>query len=198
MRNLYRAWKRFLILLWIALSALNMFAADPVSSRPFIAIWRDSAGFAGPFNRPSDAPPYLRIAIWNDGRILFAKDAKKWGHELSEGRIEPARVANLKKALEQSGVFELKGNCYLVPDAPVDCIMLDLGTKQQMLYWDEVESPRYGINVSPKPHHLEFKRCWKAVNELAIGAIPEQTQPHNERFSRPPASWRLKSPIQSE
>lgn len=181
------------LLLLVAVSTpVTTSAPDNFEERPFLAIWRDSDG-----SRRSGAP-YLRVAIWSDGRIVFAKDPKKWEQELFEGRIEAARVTELKKALEETGVFELKGNCYLVPDAPVDCIMLDLGAKQQMLYWDEIESANYGINISPKPHHLKFKTCWKEVNKLALKAIPKQSQPHRERFSRPPASWRLKGPIQSE
>ena len=180
------------LLLVAASPAVTAAAADGLEDRPFLAIWRDIDGFLR-----SDAP-YLRVAIWSDGRIVFAKDPKKWGHELLEGRIDAVRVAELKKALEGTGVFELKGNCYLVPDAPVDCVMLDLGAKQQMLYWDEVESANYGINIFPKAHHLKFKSCWKEVNKLALGAIPRQSQPHTQRFSRPPKSWRLKRAIQSE
>ena len=163
------------------------------TNRPLIAIWEDSEGL-----HMNSGAPYLRIAIWNDGRIVFAKDASKWSHELLEGRIEAARRDELKKAIDKTGVFELKGNCYLVPDAPVDCVMLDFGGKQQMLYWDERESPNYGINITPTEQHLKFKSCWKEVNHLALEAIPKESQPHGEKFQRPPQSWRLKRPIQSE
>jgi hypothetical protein len=163
------------------------------TNRPLIAIWEDGEGL-----HMNSGAPYLRIAIWNDGRIVFAKDASKWSHELLEGRIEAARRDELKKAIDKTGVFELKGNCYLVPDAPVDCVMLDFGGKQQMLYWDERESPNYGINITPTEQHLKFKSCWKEVNRLALEAVPKESQPHGEKFQRPPPSWRLKRPIQSE
>jgi hypothetical protein len=190
--------RRFVLIL---LSAIAWFApgrdisraAEVFTNRPLLAIWRDSEGL----HRGSEAP-YLRIAIWNDGRIVFAKDPGKWSHELREGRIDAAQLAKLKQAVEKTGVFELKGNCYLVPDAPVDCVMVDLGGKQQMLYWDEVESPNYGINIAPKEHHLKFVSCWKEVNRLALNAIPKESQPYTNRFQRPPESWRLKKPIQSE
>ena len=160
---------------------------------PFLAVWRDYDG-----HRLQSEAPYLRIAIWHDGRVVFAKDPKKWNHELLEGRIEPERIVELKNAVEGTGVFELKGNCYLVPDAPMDCVMLNFGSHQQMLYWDEVENVNYGINISPKPHHLKFISCWKEVNRLAIKAIPKDSKAHAERFTRPPKSWRLKEAIQSE
>ena len=168
-------------------------ATNDSTNRPFLAIWEDNEG-----RHFDSAAPYLRIAIWSDGRMVFAKDAGKWNHELLEGPIEPARMDELKQAIEQTGVFELKGNCYLVPDAPVDCVMLDFGGKQQMLYWDERESPGYGINITPTEQHLKFKSCWKEVNRLAREAVPKVSQPHGEKFQRPPPAWRLKKPIQSE
>lgn len=168
------------------------FAANDWEARPFLAIWRDYD------HQQYSEAPYLRIAIWNDGRIVFASGDSKWSHELRQGKIDAGSLAKLKKAIEATGVFELKGNCYLVPDAPVDCVMIDSGDKQQMLYWDEQEMAGYGINISPKPHHLAFKKCWKQVNKLARAAIPQPSEPYQGQFRRPPQSWRLKKPIQSE
>ena len=167
------------------------------TSRPFLAIWMDSEGLPSEVLRVS-AAPFLRVAIWNDGRIVFARDAGQWNHDLVEGRVNPARLDELKKAIEKTGVFELKGTCYLVPDAPVDCVMLDFGGKRQMLYWDERELPGYGINISPQERHKKFMACWKEVNRLALAARPKDAKPHDEKFQRPPKSWRLKEPIESE
>ena len=161
-------------------------------SRPFLAIWRNDDGAFS----PSEAP-YLRVAIWNDGRILFANKTNKWGHDLREGSIEKATITELKKAIKATGIFDLKGNCYLVPDAPEDCLMVDLGKEQQMLFWDEVEAPNYGINNSPKPQHKKFKQCWKDVNRLALESIPKESKAYTKRFERP-SSWVIKKSIQSE
>src|SRR3954471_24537204 len=80
-------------------------ADEPAS--PFLAIWRQSEGRVPP--PPPGAPdpsraPYLRVAIWDDGRILFAKDPTKWSHDLREGRLSADRVSRLKKAIEETGV----------------------------------------------------------------------------------------------
>ncbi|MGI8965342.1 MAG: hypothetical protein ACR2H1_04545 [Limisphaerales bacterium] len=179
-----------LFLLMLSFSAERIFAES--ESRPFLAIWREDEGL-----RRNAKAPYLRIAVWNDGRILFAKNTKEWGHDLLEGRIEKARITELKKAIKATGIFELQGNCYLVPDGPEDCLMVDLGDKQQMLYWDEIESPGWGINSNPKPQHKTFKQCWKNVNRLALESIPKKSHSYEKRFKRPP-SWILKRPIQSE
>src|SRR5882672_10665597 len=80
------------------------------ADRPFLAVWRDrDGGFLG-----TGAGPYLRFAIWGDGRVLYAKDPAKWGHELRRAKMAPSRVARLKAALADTGVFDLKGTCYLV------------------------------------------------------------------------------------
>lgn len=70
--------------------------------------------------------------------------------------------------------------------------MVDLDGKQ-LLYWDERESPGYGININPKPHDLEFKRCWKAVNHLGVVALPDEGEVVKERVQIP-KSWHLTQP----
>jgi hypothetical protein len=158
--------------------------------RPFLAIWQADGGLVG--------GAYLRIAIWDDGRIRFAQDQKKWSHALRQGRISADQIARLKEDILKTGVFELKGYCYLVPDADMDCLLLDFSGMNQMLYWDEVEAPNYGINIDPKPHHLKFKECWKMVNELALKVVPVRSEPAAQEFRSAPKSWYLKEVIQSE
>jgi hypothetical protein len=85
--------KRLLCLL-VLLPPMTEWAAEAVGEVPLLAIWKDSDGML------KTEAPYLRIAIWNDGRIIFAKDPKKWSHELLEGRIEPERIRELKMAIE--------------------------------------------------------------------------------------------------
>ncbi len=166
--------------------------AGASQKHPLIAIWRRDEGLA------DSKAPYLRVAIWHDGTVLFAKDPSKWSHDLRRGKLAQYRVDQLKQSLIDSGVFQLAGTCYLVPDLPTDCIMIDLGTKKQMLYWDEIEVPNYGINGTGKPQHREFKRCWKMVNHLAMIACPDQFELENKRFDGPPKSWYIKEANQSE
>ncbi len=99
-----------------------------------LALWRSTE------HRPGSEAPYLRFAIWEDGRVLYANDPSNWGHDLLHGTVSVACVQRIKSALVDTGVFSLAGTCYLVPSAPIDCVMIDLGDKQQMLHWDELES----------------------------------------------------------
>jgi hypothetical protein len=158
------------------------------NSRPFLAIWRDSEG-----NAPGSQSPFLRVAIWNDGSALFSMDPTEHGQELKRGRIAPYRVERLKAALRQSGVFDLKGYCYLGPDMPVDCVMVDLGDRRQMLYWVEGKT-----DWMKKPNRIEFVRSWTAVKHLASVACPDVFEAAKGRFEQPPKSWYLKEMIQSE
>ncbi len=169
--------------------------ANPLNGTnvPIIAVWEDSPGYTADTNYP-----YLRMAVWADGRVVFARDPNVWNHDLLLGHLPEEALAQLKQKIRQTGIFDLKGHCYLVPDAPVDCVMLSFGGSQQMLYWDEVEHERYGINISPKPHHLAFKKAWWEVNRLALSVLPDQAKKLDVRFQRPPKAWYLKRTIQSE
>jgi hypothetical protein len=163
---------------------------DPKDDHPFFALWHDSG-------RGGGGAPALRFAFWNDGSVVFAKDPAKWGGELHRGRVASYRIDRLKKAISASDIFSLKGNCYLVPSGGVDCLIVQIGEKKQMLYWDEVELAGYGININPKPHHLEFMRCWKQLNSLGLVACPDQSEATLEKFA-PGRSWYFKETIQSE
>jgi hypothetical protein len=186
-----------LVLALVTLSDLvGLEKKDPSVSlgakQPIVAVWRQSDGY-----RLSSDAPYLRMAVWEDGRVLFAADPGKWEHRLREGKISAGRLDELKKEIVGTGIFDLKGTCYLVPDAPMDCIVADFGGRRQMLYWDEVESPNYGINIAPKPRHLKFKECWKAVNRMLLACCPKEAKPVKGRFGPVPQSWVLKPAVQS-
>lgn len=159
---------------------------------PILAVWRDGGGF-----RLNATPKRLRLAIWEDGRVVFSRNPNTWSDELYVGRISETAVTELKNGLQTTGVFDLPGHCYLVPDAPIFCTMIAVGERQQLLYWDEVESSTYGININPEPHHLAFKTAWWEVNKLGIRALPSEATRFGGEFTNAPNSWRLKQPIQS-
>ena len=169
--------------------------ANPLAGTnlPIIAVWQDSPGFTSDTNYR-----YLRVAVWPDGRVVFARNPNVWSHDLLIGRLSARALTKLKQDIRQSGVFDLKGHCYLVPDAPVDCVMLSFGDSQQMLYWDEVENDSYGININSKPQHLAFKKAWWEVNRLVLSALPHRARKLEARFQRPSSKWYLKKMTQSE
>jgi hypothetical protein len=170
----------------------NVAKRDVKDDRPFFAVWISDTGLL-----PDRSVPSLRFAFWDDGRVVFAKESERDNKPLLRGRIAAYRVARLKKALSDSGVFALKGTCYLVPDGPVIEMMIDLGSRKQMLYWDERKAKDYGININPKPHHLEFMRCWEAINSLGLVACPDNATTVTEAV-KPQKTWSLKPAIQSE
>lgn len=87
-----------------ALSSLPAYSAEddkkqPIplgAKRPLVAVWSDSQGFK------AGSAPALRIAVWEDGRVLFASDPKKWGSDLLEGKISPAKKQGLWKITKRS------------------------------------------------------------------------------------------------
>lgn len=164
---------------------------DLGSQRPLIAVWCADQGWRG-----GDIP-YLRIAIWEDGRVLFAKNTKKWEHKLREGKVSPARIAELKKRIAETAVFHLHETSKTVIDGIIDYILVDVGTKQQELSWDEWEPPGRVIGHDPSPDLVEFEGCWKTLNRLALECRPQNSKPVKGRFGPVPRSWWIESALNS-
>lgn len=167
---------------------------------PVLAVWRQSHGHVAPSLDGAPRGPALRAAVWEDGRVVFASQwANLWG-DLREGKLEPSRVATLLEAAAKTGVFELRGQTYLVPDGPVLVTLVRGGGKEKILYWDEVETANYGINVAPKPHHLAFKKVWHDLNRLLREALPSSSYAPVSRAdaAAPSADWYIAPAIQSE
>lgn len=162
---------------------------DPRGELPLLALWIDSHGMRS--GEPQG--PQLRFAIWEDGRVLCAKDPEKGGMPLRAGTITLEQVALLKKQVKAAGIFELKRESYLVPDAPVHCLLTNADGKQRVLYWDERDTPNYGINVDLKPEGVAFKECWKQVKSAGLKRLKKDLPelPPTESF-RPPKAWKLK------
>jgi hypothetical protein len=168
--------------------------ANPLdeTNSPIIAVWQDDPG-TWKTNRNY---PYLRVAVWADGRVVFARDPNIWNQDLLIGQLSAQALATLQKDIRRTGVFELKGFCYLGPEFAVNCVMLSLGGSQQMLYWNEVENNLFDINY-PKPHYLVFKKAWWDVNRLVLSALPSEATKLEARLN-PPKTWYLKKMLQSE
>ncbi len=169
--------------------------ANPLAGTnvPLIAIWKDSEGMM-----LNAGGPYLRVAVWPDGRVVFARNPNVWSNDLMIGIISTTALENLKNEIRKTGIFKLKGNCYLVPDASVDCLLAAFDGSPQILYWDEVEVKNYGINIDPQPQHIAFKKAWWEVNRLVLSALPSEARKLEAKFSRPPKAWYPKEMIQSE
>lgn len=161
----------------------------PKDEVPMLALWINSHGMRAGESRG----PELRFAIWEDGRVLCAKDPEKGGTTLCAGTITLEQVALLKKQVNASAIFSLKRYSYLVPDAPVHCLIANADGRQQILYWDERDTPNYGINVDLKPEAVAFKECWKQVKQAGLKRLNKELPelPATESF-QVPKSWYLK------
>ena len=160
--------------------------------RPIVAIWRAHDGY-----RLDSQGPCLRAAVWADGRAVFAENPEDWASALREGTIPPERMAVLKDALAATDIFDLEGYCYLVPSAPMDCVMVRLGGQERILYWDEVEHPRYGINVDPQERHYQFMDTWKNINSLTLASLPTGCSSAATASAVIQESWYVQRAIQS-
>ena len=178
-------------------------AADPWVDLPMVAVWR-KVGTPPPLPLPDQAvpgPPFqgpaLRFALWKSGRVVFGADSASWDTPLREGKLDDDAVQAIAAALERSGVFDLRGTCYLVPDAPVLATLVRVGDREQILYWDEVVTAGFGINIQPKPQHVAFKKTWQEISDLMKARTPRVSTPLDLAFA-PPPTWYVEDAIQSE
>ena len=104
--------------------------ADSGDDIPFLAIWCADNG-SGKRNEPS-----LRIAVWDDGRIVFAEDPTVWSYNLRYGRLASEEVDSLKESLVATSVFDLEDYCFLLPLGQLDCVLTKVGVKEKILYLD--------------------------------------------------------------
>lgn len=161
--------------------------------RPLVAIWR-------PYDTVPDSTGRffyisLVVAIWQDGRVVFARDPYDGGHDLLEGRIPPYRIARLKTALADTGVFELKKTMFLTPSLTPSYTLVDLGEGQrQLLGWS---STKLACD-SGDPRRLAFEDCWREVKNLALVACPDQRTAAKIRFRYTPDSWWLEDDAQAK
>lgn len=169
-------------LAWVLFITAFTLTVQAAEDLPLVAVWRSNEGHV---LRTDSQIPYLRVAIWPDGRFIVAKDPAKWAHDLERGSLSPEALAKLKKDLAETSAFDLKRTSYLVPDGGCNCALLKLGEKEVLLQWDEVETPNYGLNINPTPETKAFKACWKALNTLALGACPEKRESIKTRFVIP-------------
>ncbi len=172
----------------VVLTSLHIFlvtgcatGATPEPERPFFAVWRDTDG-----ERMS---PCLRIAFWDDGKVLYDSEAPKWSGKLRTGTLRREEVERLKRALQATPVFQIKDDAHTMPDGPIICLMVRLGKQEQVLYWDEIESSNTGIDLSPTEAKTQFKQCWKMMNQLALDARPQESKKVEEPFRPPPRTW---------
>jgi hypothetical protein len=155
-----------------------------LNKRPLAAIWRDSGRFV--------EGPALRVAVWEDGYVLFPEEPRTRSHGLLLGRIPQTEVNSLKREIEKTGLMELQGHCYLHLDVPAFCMMASIDDRQQMLYWDELDVP------GRQPRHVKFAQAWRAVNDILSAHFPSASTAVPSASIAIPKSWYLREAVESE
>lgn len=149
--------------------------------RPFLAIWRNYDGFTS-----KGEAPYLRIAMWDDGRVVFSPEVIGWNHTLQKGRIAAYRVERIKRALMDLGVFKLEKTGYGIPSMPQDLILLDLGEgKRKVLSGIDGDV----IRRKARAGWEDYVRCWESIKTIAAIGCPDDFEKVTERFESVPKSW---------
>ena len=161
--------------------------------RPIVAIWRAHDG-----HRLDSQGPYLRVAIWADGRAVFAENPEDWASALREGTVPLGAhgcVQAMHSPRQASLTLTVTATLSWMPPVTASCVRL--GGQERILYWDEVEHPRYGINVSPQERHYQFMDTWKNINSLTLASLPTGCSSAATASAVIQESWYIQRAIQS-
>jgi hypothetical protein len=150
---------------------------------PIVAVWSENDGLM------SQGARYLRFAIWDDGRVLFARDTRHLSTLLVQGKLPAERIAELERQLSESAVFRLKRTAYIPFDSLHYCMTVNVGKNHQALGWDEIPDPERTVVDAQKPIAKLFKECCVKINHLAASVRPRRTTLVRCQVEQVPQSW---------
>lgn len=159
----------------------------PVPDRPWgnpvAAVYTRGWMYKGSeYGNPEDFfRPRVIVALWADGHIVWSDNSVEGGPPYREATLEPARVEELLKNLEERGVFADPGpKRYFPPDSAWTAIVvLHDGKYLSMQLWHLMDrDPEREWISSNQPEKYEryqsFRRVWSEVKEALLGLIPGQ------------------------
>ena len=108
---------------------------------------------------------YLELAIWEDGKTVYAANPDGHGPTLFVGEMDSRRVTEILAELDEAGFFREKPGGYLHVNFPHLEIAAREGTRTNRLFWDEMEIR--GIDYAPPgPDVMSFVKVWKSAREI--------------------------------
>ena len=155
---------------------------------------------------PDAIRPRVIVALWADGRIVWSDNSIEGGPPYREATLEPARVEELLKNLEERDVFAdpgLSSRLYFGPDSTWSAIVvLHDGKYLNMQSWHELfeqrpnlvgtaqgitslgQRSREEVLADQPEEYREFRRVWSVVKEALLALIPgEGGKPSDVSFT---------------
>lgn len=175
-----------------------------------LAVYRENWGLA------SSGGPYLILAFWPDGTVVWSEDRLRGGPPYREGRVAPTKIAALFKQFERAGIF---GDSKLAedkfgPDSQFTVLYLKHGAKQlQMRSWHELQEAsgdwvgtagssaflngrsRAEVLRKEPPEFLYYRMVWSEVRAALSEALPAGGTPSSGKpyMRGGELSWQLTS-----
>ncbi len=186
----YEARDRYKYKIPLISSGLDQPVQNPLEEGecPIVAVWQHERGVYSYYPGEGN-PPFLRFALWEDGRFVFAADPNKWEHNLMLSRISKEVVSEVKNKIFHTGIFETKETHYNMHQEPnIDYIIVSLGHYKQFLCWAEGGGDFKGNATS---QDSSFEQIWHEINNILIDSIPSRADKLRAAFSMPSTSWML-------
>ncbi len=155
---------------------------------PIVAVWQESKE-GMPADPEKSRPPFLRFAMWEDGRIVFNSDPNKWEHNLMIAQIPKEKVSSIKEEIYKTGVFEIQEAFHeMRQGGSFNIILVSFGHYRQYLYWSE-SGPC--LDNNPHPSGVRFEQIWHEINNILADSIPSTAERIEQQFFTHPTCWML-------
>jgi hypothetical protein len=115
----------------------------------------------------------LQIAVWADGVVIYANQWDRPGEQLRVGKLTDKQVSDVIAALREDNFFGIQQRSYRFLSTPRYWYVYGRdGESENVFSWDEIISPRYGMNGQLDNHYRDFVRVWFSARVSACGALP--------------------------
>ena len=176
-------------------------AALPITeSDSVLMVYREDHGLG------SSGGPFLIIAIWPDGRMIWSEDRLKGGVPFRTGNIDAKRVTAVLNRFVKDGLFENKklADGYFGPDSQFTSILVKSGKKElEMSSWHELHeasegavafkagaglvaknSTRLEVLRDEPADYLFFRFVWSETRSKMTDLIPAESKAINGKIVR--------------
>lgn len=142
-------------------------------------------------------PALLTLAVWEDGRVVFAREPAGTT-EHREGRVSAKAVTRCLKRLREAGVFEFpyENSAHYGPDSEFVVLYARNGEDEiELKSWHEIfeRDGRHVVNSHgvhshqgrereslldpPDSPYVKFRRIWDVTKRELLALIPEESEP---------------------
>lgn len=155
----------------------------------------------GEVMRPLHLEPAVILAVWEDGQVVWSKNAVEGGSPYLVGKIDPRALTDVLAKLDNLNLFRdpRLSSSYYGPDSLFTVIAVaDQHRQLRMESWHELAESnpkvvatsrgimsldsrtRDSVIAAEPEEYRTFRRAWKEIRDIARGLVPIDGRPASD------------------